>query len=104
MEQVLDAFFRDNAKRADLASLGKDSAQIRGALRILGLSEADRLLELCEQQIPDRDRLIAPLIAKRLGEAPAPVAQEPDSVEAAVAELRAALPQLVEEVHRAPSD
>ncbi len=30
--------------------------------------------------------------------------QEPDSVEAAVAELRAALPQLVEEVHRAPSD
>ena len=51
MEQVLDAFFRDNAKRADLASLGKDSAQIRGALRILGLTEADRLLELCEQQI-----------------------------------------------------
>ncbi|MFO1306388.1 MAG: Hpt domain-containing protein [Burkholderiales bacterium] len=140
MEQVLDAFFRDNAKRADLASLAKDSAQIRGALRILGLAEADRLLELCEQQIaqyadpdgtvsgedlellaeslsglgfyieaveqqrPDRDRLIAPLIAKRLGEAPPPVALERDSVEAAVAELRATLPQLVEEVHRAPSD
>ena len=140
MEQVLDAFFRDNSKRADLATLAKDSAQIRGALRILGLTDADRLLELCEQQIatyadpdapvsnedlellaeslsglgfyieaveqqrPDRDRLIAPLIAKRLGEAPAPVAQERDSVEAAVAELRAALPQLVDEVHRAPSD
>ena len=110
MEQVLDAFFRDNSKRAELATLAKDSAQIRGALRILGLSEADRLLELCQQQIetlrairttpvsnddlellaeslsglgfyieaveqqrPERDRLIAPLIAKRLGEAPAPV-------------------------------
>jgi len=139
MEQVLDAFFRDNSKRADLATLAKDSAQIRGALRILGLTEADRLLELCQQQIetyanpetavsnddlellaeslsglgfyieaveqqrPDRDRLIAPLIAKRLGETPAP-AVEHDSVEAAVAELRAELPQLVEEVHRAPSD
>jgi chemosensory pili system protein ChpA (sensor histidine kinase/response regulator) len=109
-------------------------------LRILGLTEADRLLDLCEQQIaqyadpaapvgnedlellaeslsglgfyieaveqqrPDRDRLIAPLIAKRLGEAPAPALPAHDSVEAAVAELRAALPQLVEEVHRAPSD
>src|SRR4029453_9357250 len=51
MEQVLCAFFRDNAKRADLATLAKDSAQIRGALRILGLTEADRLLELCQQQI-----------------------------------------------------
>jgi chemosensory pili system protein ChpA (sensor histidine kinase/response regulator) len=140
MEQVLDAFFRDNTKRGDLATLAKDSTQIRGALRILGLNDADRLLELCEQQIatysdpdatvsnddlellaeslsglgfyieaveqqrPDRDRLIAPLIAKRLGEAPAPAAPEQDSVEAAVAELRAALPQLVDEVHRAPSD
>ena len=140
MEQVLDAFFRDNAKRAELATLAKDSAQIRGALRILGLDDADRLLGLCEQQIaayadpdavvsnddlellaeslsglgfyieaveqqrPERDRLIAPLIAKRLGEAPAPAAPDQDSVEAAVAELRAALPKLVEELHRAPSD
>ena len=129
MEQVLDAFFRDNSKRADLATLAKDSTQIRGALRILGLDEADRLLGLCEEQIatyaspdapvsnedlellaeslsglgfyieaveqqrPDRDRLIAPLIAKRLGEAPAPEQAEGDSVEAAVAELRAALPR-----------
>jgi chemosensory pili system protein ChpA (sensor histidine kinase/response regulator) len=128
MEQVLDAFFRDNSKRADLATLAKDSTQIRGALSILGLTDANRLLELCEQQIatyadpeapvsnedlellaeslsglgfyieaveqqrPERDRLIAPLIAKRLGEAPASVQQE-DSVEAAMAELRATLPQ-----------
>ena len=141
MEQVLDAFFRDNSKRADLATLAKDSTQIRGALRILGLNEADRLLELCQQQIatyadpeppvsnddlellaeslsglgfyieaveqqrPERDRLIAPLIAKRLGEVPEPAAVVVhDSVETAVAELRAALPQLVDEVHRAPSD
>jgi chemosensory pili system protein ChpA (sensor histidine kinase/response regulator) len=141
MEQVLDAFFRDNAKRAELASLAKDSQQIRGALRILGLDEADRLLGLCQQQIetyadpdapvgnedlellaeslsglgfyieaveqqrPDRERLIAPLIAKRLGEAPAPAKPDGrDSVEAAVAELRAALPGLVEEVRRTPRD
>ena len=53
MEQVLDAFFRDNSKRAELAALAKDSAQIRGALRILGLDDADRLLALCEAA--DRD-------------------------------------------------
>ena len=140
MEQVLDAFFRDNSKRADLATLAKDSAQIRGALRILGLTEADRLLGLCEEQIatyadpetvvsnddlellaeslsglgfyieaveqqrPDRERLIAPLIAKRLGEAPVPIRAEEDSVEDAVAQLRAALPKLVEELQRAPAD
>ena len=51
MEQVLDAFFRDNSKRAELAALAKDSAQIRGALRILGLDDADRLLGLCQEQI-----------------------------------------------------
>ncbi len=140
MEQVLDAFFRDSSKRADLASLAKDSQQIRGALRMLGLDDADTLLGLCEAQIenyaqpdtpvsnddlemlaeslsglgfyieaveqqrPDRDRLIAPLLAARLGEAPAEVAQHDDSVEAAVAELRGALPDLVAQVHRAPSD
>ena len=140
MEQVLDAFFRDNGKRADLATLTKDSQQIRGALSILGLTEAERLLGLCqvqieayadpvtpvnnedlellaeslsglgfyieavEQQRPDRERLIAPLIAKRLGEAPARAVEQHDSVEDAVAELRAELPALVEEIHRAPAD
>jgi chemosensory pili system protein ChpA (sensor histidine kinase/response regulator) len=140
MEQVLDAFFRDHAKRAELGTLAKDSAQIRGALRMLGLDDAGRLLELCQEQIdtyadaeapvndddlellaeslsglgfyieaveqqrPDRDRLIAPLLAKRLGEAPAPTAATTDSVETAVAELRAALPEIVAEVHKAPAD
>ncbi|HET9045735.1 MAG TPA: hypothetical protein VFO33_02160, partial [Casimicrobiaceae bacterium] len=106
MEQVLDAFFRDNGKRAELASLTKDGQQIRGALQMLGQHDADKLLAMCQEQIeryattadaigdddldllaeslsglgffieafeqqrPDRDRLIAPLIARRLGEAP----------------------------------
>ncbi|HEY1326462.1 MAG TPA: Hpt domain-containing protein [Casimicrobiaceae bacterium] len=140
MEQVLDAFFRDQGKRAELATLTKDSAQIRGALRMLGLDDAGRLLELCQEQIdayasedtpvnnddlellaeslsglgfyieaveqqrPDRERLIAPLLAKRLGEAPAQPAAQSDSVESAVAELRAQLPEIVAEVHRAPAD
>src|SRR5258706_15188977 len=51
MEEGLDTFFRDNNKRAELATLAKDSSQIHGALRILGLDDADRLLALCDQQI-----------------------------------------------------
>ena len=141
MEQVLDAFFRDPAKRGELATLGKDSQQIRGALRILGLDDAERLLGLCEEQIdtyanpetevpdedlellaealsglgfyieaveqqrPDRERLIAPLLAKRLGEAPKLATEDhADSVEAAVRELRNALPKLVDEIRHAPAD
>ena len=140
MEQVLDAFFRDNAKRGELATLAKDSQQIRGALNVLGLNDAERLLVMCEQQIeryassdapvaddelellaeslsglgffieaveqqrPDRDRLIAPLIARRMGEAPAPAVTQSDSIEDAVAELRTQLPQLVAEIHKAPAD
>ena len=41
MEQVLDAFFRDNAKRAELATLGKDSQQIRGTDTIESLVEQE---------------------------------------------------------------
>jgi len=140
MEQVLDAFFRDHAKRGELAALTKDSAQIRGALRMLGLDDAEKLLALCQEQIesyadpeanvddedlellaeslsglgffveaveqqrPDRERLIAPLIARRLGEPAAPAPQAHDSVEDAVAELRAQLPQLVDEMHGGRAD
>ena len=140
MEQVLDAFFRDHTRRSELAALAKDSQQIRGALRILELDDADRLLALCQTQIetyanpdtavdedglellaeslsglgfyidavlhqrPDRERIIAPLIAKRLGEAPPPVAVEPQSVEDSVAELRGALPRLMADVQNAPAD
>ncbi|MFO1281149.1 MAG: Hpt domain-containing protein [Burkholderiales bacterium] len=140
MEQVLDAFFRDNGKRAELGALAKDSHQIRGALTILGLDDAERLLASCQEQIeryadpeapvsnddleslaealsglgfyieaveqqrPDRERLIAPLIARRLGSAPAVKVDEHESVEASVARLRSALPALVEEARAAPSD
>jgi len=140
MEQVLDAFFRDHTRRSELAALAKDSQQIRGALRILELDDADRLLALCQTQVetyanpdtpvdeeglellaeslsglgfyidavlhqrPDRERIIAPLIAKRLGEAPQPVAVEPQSVEDSVAELRGALPRLMADVQNAPAD
>jgi chemosensory pili system protein ChpA (sensor histidine kinase/response regulator) len=139
MEQVLDAFFRDNSKRAELSSLAKDSQQIRGALSMLGLDSAQRLLAACQQQIesyiasdtpvdnddlemlaeslsglgfyieaveqqrPDRERLIAPLLARRTGEAPAALHDDEGSVETAVEELRAQLPSLVEEVRAAPT-
>ncbi len=139
MEQVLDAFFRDNGKRAELAGLAKDSQQIRGALAMLGLDDASRLLASCQQQIesyvnsetpvdnedlemlaeslsglgfyieaveqqrPDRERLIAPLLARRSGETPAALDDDAQSVETAVDELRAQLPRLLDEVRTAPS-
>ena len=140
MEQVLDAFFRDHTRRFELGALAKDSQQIRGALRMLELDDADRLLALCQTQIetyanadahvdeeglellaeslsglgfyidavlhqrPDRARIIAPLIAKRLGEAPQPVVPVVESVEDSVADLRAALPGLMADVRNAPAD
>ncbi|HSC23555.1 MAG TPA: Hpt domain-containing protein, partial [Casimicrobiaceae bacterium] len=140
MEQILDAFFRDHTRRRELSALAKDSQQIRGALRMLELNDADRLLALCQTQIesyadpdttvdeeglellaeslsglgfyveavlhqrPDRDRIIAPLIAKREGVAPTAPVSEPQSVEDSVAELRAALPQLLADVRNAPAD
>ncbi|MCL2297886.1 MAG: Hpt domain-containing protein [Proteobacteria bacterium] len=51
MEQELDAFFRDNNKRAGLKDLARDGREISGALRILGLENADRLLSACMAQI-----------------------------------------------------
>ncbi|HSS70726.1 MAG TPA: Hpt domain-containing protein, partial [Casimicrobiaceae bacterium] len=140
MEQVLDAFFRDHEKRADLATLAHDSKQITGALRILGLEHAEQLLALCQQQIdayaqpdtavadedlellaeslsglgfyieaveqqrPDRERLIEPLLARRLGAAPKPQADEQDTVEAAVADLKSALPATLASFERAPDE
>ncbi|HET9047036.1 MAG TPA: Hpt domain-containing protein, partial [Casimicrobiaceae bacterium] len=68
------------------------------------LSGLGFFIEAFEQQRPDRDRLIAPLIARRLGEAPAPTVAETDSVEDAVEALRAELPALVAEAQSAPAD
>src|SRR5450631_178408 len=140
MEQVLDAFFRDHAKRADLATLAHDSAQITGALKMLGLSRAEQLLAFCqhqiddyakpdtpvadedlellaeslsglgfyieavEQQRPDRERLIEPMLARRLGIAPTAPAAEDDTVETAVADLQVALPATLAAFQRTPGD
>jgi chemosensory pili system protein ChpA (sensor histidine kinase/response regulator) len=140
MEQVLDAFFRDHEKRADLATLAQDTRQIMGALKMLGLERAEQLLASCQQQIdeyakpdtvvasealellaeslsglgfyieaveqqrPDRERLIEPLLAKRLGTPLTPHADEPDTVEEAVAELKAALPETMAALRRSPGE
>lgn len=136
MEELLDAFFRDHSKRAGLEAAVRESGQIRGALRMLGLDDADHLLALCEEQIqaytsaetevleeelellaeslcglglyieaveqqrPESNRWIAPLLAKRLGDAPPPIVEESESVEPAVASLRAELPRAVEAAPR----
>ncbi len=135
MEEVLDEFFRDETKRSTLASLAKDSREIHGALRILGLDDADRLLTLCDERVQayaspetdvssdelellaeslcglefyfeavelrrrDAQRLIAPLLARWLGETPPQPVEETESVESAVAALRAELPRLVEQAY-----
>ncbi|MDR0247283.1 MAG: Hpt domain-containing protein [Burkholderiales bacterium] len=125
MEQELDAFFRDNNKRLSLKELAKDGKEISGALRILGLENADHLLSACmaqiahyiepkttldhkdfellaeslsalgfyiealEQQRPQREELILPLLERqqekqrRLGEVPAaPAALIADAAQA----------------------
>jgi chemosensory pili system protein ChpA (sensor histidine kinase/response regulator) len=51
IEQVLDAFFRDSAKRGDLMLLGSPLHQVKGALDILGESRARDALDECEAQI-----------------------------------------------------
>ncbi len=140
MEQVLDAFFRDHEKRADLATLAQDTRQIMGALKMLGLEHAEQLLALCQQQIdeyakpdtvvasealellaeslsglgfyieaveqqrPDRERLIEPLLAKRLGTPLTSHSDEPDTVEEAVAELKAGLPETMAALQRSPGE
>ncbi|HUQ27512.1 MAG TPA: Hpt domain-containing protein [Usitatibacter sp.] len=43
IEQALDAFFRDNAKRAELATLPAQFAQVQGALMIMELHDAASL-------------------------------------------------------------
>ena len=48
IEQVLDAFFRDNSKRADIPGLTSYIRQIFGALSILELERAADLLNACQ--------------------------------------------------------
>ncbi len=51
IEQVLDAFFRDHSKRADIGGLGSYIKQIFGALQILELERAADLLNACQALI-----------------------------------------------------
>jgi len=59
IEQVLDVFFRDSAKRDELASLDKPMRQLLGALEMLGEKRAQETLGAAAEEIrrfsnPDR--------------------------------------------------
>ncbi|MDD5240704.1 MAG: chemotaxis protein CheA [Sulfuricella sp.] len=51
IEEVLDAFFRDTAKRHEIPALEPALEQISAALKDLGLEKADRLLDACHASI-----------------------------------------------------
>ncbi len=51
IEEVLDAFFRDTSKREGIPALESALKQISGALTILGLGAADKLLGICRSSI-----------------------------------------------------
>ena len=51
IEQVLDAFFRDPAKREELASLEKPMRQLLGALEMLGEQRAQETLAVAVEEI-----------------------------------------------------
>src|SRR5437899_4432118 len=51
IEQVLDAFFRDTAKRDELASLDKPVHQLLGALEMLGEQRARESLGAAAEEI-----------------------------------------------------
>lgn len=53
IEKVLDAFFRDSGERSELAGLGRYTRQIQGALQMLGLTQANELLQICQKQIDE---------------------------------------------------
>ena len=51
IEQVLDGFFRDSAKRGELNSLDKPTRQLLGALEMLGEKRAQEALAAAAEQI-----------------------------------------------------
>jgi chemosensory pili system protein ChpA (sensor histidine kinase/response regulator) len=51
IEQVLDVFFRDSAKRGELVSLDKPMRQLLGALEMLGEKRAQEALAAAAEQI-----------------------------------------------------
>jgi len=65
IEQVLDAFFRDNSRLAELAALERPLNQVKGALQLLGESRARDALDDCGAQIW---RIVQPGYARRQGD------------------------------------
>ena len=51
MEQVLDAFARDPAKRDSMAGLKPYARQVHGALKVLGFERACEVISICEHMI-----------------------------------------------------
>ena len=97
----------DSARRRSRATRTRIPRSTRSDLELLAesLSALGFFVEALEQQRSDRKRLIAPLLARHLGEAPE--AQDDgaaETVEDAVEDLRGLLPMLVAEIRRAPAD
>ena len=65
-EEVLDAFFRDNTKRDELPALDPVLKQVSGALKILELDQADKLLGICHASIRNFANPEYPLAAQEL--------------------------------------
>src|SRR5262249_39196140 len=61
-------------------------------------------IEAVEQQRPDRERLIEPLLAQRLGTPVTVPAEEPETVEDAVEELKASLPETIAALQRSSGE
>ena len=61
-------------------------------------------IEAVEQQRPDRERLIEPLLAKRLGTAVTAPVEESETVEEAVEELKASLPATIAALQRSSGE
>src|SRR5207253_1535152 len=93
-QQQIDQYAQPDARVAD-----EDLELLAESLSGLGF-----YIEAVEQQRPDRDRLIEPLLAKRLGVPAKPHVDEHDTVEAAVKDLKTALPATLAAFQRSPGD
>ena len=89
----------DEYAKPDTLVADEDLELLAESLSVLGF-----YIEAVEQQRPDRDRLIEPMLARRLGVESLEPAPEVDTVETAVADMEAALPATLAAFQRAPGD
>src|SRR5439155_15804389 len=89
----------DEYAKADTVIAGDGLELLAESLSGLGF-----YIEAVEQQRPDREHLIEQRLAKRLGTPLITHADEPDTVEEAVAELKAALPATMAALQRSPGE